>query len=188
MVKEKIDSLELLSDIANKLGFKLVKRHEEQEAIILPKLEKEYDNMSVKEILVELKDTEIKMRSLEERDNKIKNYISTFINKQSNHPEALKKVLLNGKLDERKLFIQNKELILFRNLKLHLEQLLESKMVNELADHFLIEYRELNSVVKDIKIENTPTGEMLQVNLKENGTTSDNSEVKPSRSSNQIIN
>jgi hypothetical protein len=183
----KVKTADILKDVADKFGYKLVKAERKTAPLELPETTKDYEGMSSRELALELKDITADITKEGMLNDEARKAVILFVNDKGSQPNTAPLFAGQRRVDERKVVVKNQRYNLLCNLKKHIENLYQLKLEKELTADFIKEKPELKGVISKLQMIENPTGQFLEVsmttakpkNLKLEALKKENEENKP---------
>ena len=157
-----------MKELADKMGYKFIKKVTTNPKPILPKLDKEYKEMNSQTLQVELKHLDEKIAKMKADNENVLSKIIGFMNSEP-VPEHMSTLFMNNKIDPRKVQIHNQELNWTTNLRTYVSELFSLAMETELQAKFVALNPELGKIIEEvynISMEDSPSGKILKVEMK----------------------
>jgi|GEM_PF-6235956 len=164
-MEKKDETMKLLEDLADKLGYKLVKKDKEQKDTFVPEDADKYKEMSSKALTSEIKMIEQDMLKLDAKNEAVRQAVDNFMRKQQSN-EVTKVVFDGSRFLSHKLKVYNESQNELRKLKDYLAKILKDVLELEMKDRFEAYNPDFIGEVGNISIEHTPMGAELSVVIK----------------------
>lgn len=165
---KQMNGINMMKELADKMGYKLIKKTKTNPKPILPKMDKDYKEMDSKQLQVELKHLDGKIAKIKADNENVYGKVIEFMNHEP-IPEHMKTLFRNNKIDPGKILIFNNELNQMNNLRIYLSELFSFAMEKELREKFTAMNPELGKIIEEvhnISIEESPSGKILRVEMK----------------------
>ena len=164
MAEKKTDVTQILSEIAKKFGYKLVKGESTNPIPELPKDMKNYEDMDSRQLTGELKALQGEVVKLEAQSERIKEKIAKFMNEQQ--PGDYNRSVFEGnRFDIRRLAIHDRQQTLTSNLRNHVDSIMKKAVEKEMTERFVGLNPEFKGVVSKLHVIDTPVGTSLAVEV-----------------------
>ena len=164
-MEKKDNATKFVEELADKLGYKLVKKETNKVEDYVPEDAEKYEGMGSKSLMTEIKMIEQDMVKYDVKNNAIKQAVDNFMKKQASN-EVTRTVFDGSRFLSHKLKVYNESQNNLKRLKDYLTNKLKQVSESELVSKFEAFNPDLVGEISDITVAKTPMGFELAVTVK----------------------